>query len=270
MNKILDDISLIITTYNKPEALELVLNSVSKQVFLPFEVIIADDGSDKLTEDIVKRYQKILPVEVVHSWQENKGFRVSMNRNNAVRIARGSYIIFIDGDLILDRRFVYDHWIFRKKGCFINGSFISISPETTWKLFRGKETVLGPFSKGIKGRFKAIYFPFFNKMVKGPQYTHDRIRGGQWSLWKDDYYLVNGYDEIYNGWGFEDSDMAYRVMNAGIKRLNIKQCAIAFHLFHEPSSKHAIGINKDLLKDTILTKRIKARIGMIKDDNELE
>lgn len=269
MNEILNDITLIITTYNRPEALELVLDSVAKQVFFPLEVIIADDGSDELTANIVKRYQKILPVEVIHSWQEDNGFRLAASRNNAVMKAHGNYLIFVDGDLILHKRFVYDHWRQRKIRSFINGSFVPITPNTTNKLSRGKEMVLGPFSKGIESRLKAIYFPLFNKFFKGPQYTHKRIRGGQFSLWKEDYIRVNGFDESFNGWGFEDADMAYRLMNAGVKRLNIKQCAIAFHLYHAPSSKHAIGINKDILKETMATKRIEAKIGMIKSHNSM-
>ena len=51
-------VSLIITTYNRPDALLLVLRSIERQTKLPNEVIIADDGSINETKIIISNYQK--------------------------------------------------------------------------------------------------------------------------------------------------------------------------------------------------------------------
>jgi hypothetical protein len=51
-------ISLIIVTYNRPEALSLILKSIEKQKVLPDEVVIADDGSGKETQETIHKFQK--------------------------------------------------------------------------------------------------------------------------------------------------------------------------------------------------------------------
>ena len=51
-------VSLIITTYNWPEALFLVLKSVKNQFRMPDEIIVADDGSNKETTSLIKKFSK--------------------------------------------------------------------------------------------------------------------------------------------------------------------------------------------------------------------
>ncbi|MBU0946765.1 MAG: glycosyltransferase, partial [Proteobacteria bacterium] len=101
--------SLIITTYNWKEALELSVRSVFKQTHLPSEIIIADDGSKSDTRQLIESLQKISPVNIVHSWQQNKGFRLSRSRNKALSIAQGNYIILIVGDILIEENFIADH-----------------------------------------------------------------------------------------------------------------------------------------------------------------
>lgn len=62
-------ISLVVTTYNWPAALELVLISIRRSDVFPTEVIIADDGSKKETAELIKRYQTDFPVPLYHCWQ---------------------------------------------------------------------------------------------------------------------------------------------------------------------------------------------------------
>jgi predicted glycosyltransferase involved in capsule biosynthesis len=52
------------------------------------------------------------------------------------------------------------------------------------------------------------------------------------SFWREDVIRINGYDEYFEGWGAEDSDFAFRLLNSGVKRLPLKFAAIAFHLWH--------------------------------------
>ena len=94
-------VSLIITTYNRPESLILVLNSIENQTIVPQEVIIADDGSTVETKEIIVKFQKDSDLNIIHSWQEDNGFRAAKSRNKAIAKSSGDYIIFIDGDIIL-------------------------------------------------------------------------------------------------------------------------------------------------------------------------
>ena len=107
-------VSLIITTYNRPDALMLVLQSIANQTKLPEEVIIADDGSDNNTKELITNFQESSSFNIVHSWQEDKGFRAANSRNKAIAISNFEYIVLVDGDMILHPKFIQDQkgtWI---------------------------------------------------------------------------------------------------------------------------------------------------------------
>lgn len=88
--------SLIITTYNREDALNVVLKSVAKQTLLPDEILIADDGSTQATAEVIRAHQKILPIPLIHCHHPDLGFRVSHIRNKAIRNASGDYIILTE------------------------------------------------------------------------------------------------------------------------------------------------------------------------------
>ena len=75
---------LIITTYNRPDALELVLKSIEAQTKIPNEVIIADDGSDNSTKNLIDKFISSSSINLIHSWQKDLGFRVAESRNRAI------------------------------------------------------------------------------------------------------------------------------------------------------------------------------------------
>ena len=90
-------ISLIVTTYKRKDALEVVLLSILKQSLLPKEVIIADDGSGEDTKRLIDRYKAEFPVPLLHCWQADEGFRAAKIRNKAMALATQEYIVMIDG-----------------------------------------------------------------------------------------------------------------------------------------------------------------------------
>ena len=124
-------ISLIVTTYNRPDALSLVFKSIQNQVIKPFEVIVADDGSDERTRKAIENYRRTSSYKIIHSFQSDKGFRASRSRNKAIAKANGDYIILIDGDMILHSEFIKDHAFNAKSGFFIQGSRVLLSEMQT-------------------------------------------------------------------------------------------------------------------------------------------
>ena len=62
-------ISIVVSTYNWPEALDLSLKSLSAQTDSNFEIIVADDGSGCETARVVEEWCRKSPVKVIHSWQ---------------------------------------------------------------------------------------------------------------------------------------------------------------------------------------------------------
>ena len=122
-------VTLVITTYNWPAALDLTLQSVARQSVAPTEIIVADDGSGPETEEVVTRWQERLPTPLVHVWQADEGFRLARSRNRAIAAARGDYVIIVDGDMVLHRHFIADHVRAARHGCFIQGVRLLTGPK---------------------------------------------------------------------------------------------------------------------------------------------
>lgn len=265
-------VSLIIATYNWKEALELVLKSVLQQKILPNEVLIADDGSREDTRQLIEAYQKKFPIPLYHIWHKDEGFRLSAIRNKAIAKAKYEYIIQIDGDVVLHPNFVGDHKRFAQKDCFITGSRVLLSPETTAFAFQNKTTHFNVFTKGIGNRFNAIYCPFFNVFSK-PQNAPiekmtSRIRGCNMSFWKKDLMEINGYDEDFVGWGREDSDIVIRLIKKGCFRKKIKLAAVQYHLYHKEHSKDNLEANHILMEKVLKDSNYKAKNGIIKSNDK--
>ncbi|MGZ8538331.1 MAG: glycosyltransferase, partial [Flavisolibacter sp.] len=157
--------SLLISTYNWPEALRLCLMSVKEQVVLPDEVIIADDGSTEATSNLIKEFSKDFPVEIKHIWHTDEGFRLSSIRNKGIAAAAGDYIIQIDGDLILHSHFVADHLQLRKPGHFITGSRVLLSQSSTEKHIFHQSIDIKKWSINKKNHFNGFRNRFISRLL---------------------------------------------------------------------------------------------------------
>ncbi|QOR73480.1 glycosyltransferase family 2 protein [Cruoricaptor ignavus] len=260
--------SLIIATYNWPEALETVLKSAVSQSIPPDEILIADDGSSQQTADLIRKFQSENRVPIHHIWHEDKGFRLAEIRNKAIAKSQHDYIIQIDGDVILHRNFVKDHKNLAKKNCFITGSRVLLSPEFSKEILTEKQTKISPFSKGIKNAQNAIYFPIFNKFAKPENNPLEkmttRIRGCNMSFWRQDLLEINGYDESFVGWGREDSDLVIRLIKKGCYRRKVKFAAVQYHLYHKENSKENLEKNHQILEEALKRKGFWAENGIVK------
>ncbi len=253
-------ISLIISTYNKPEYLFHCLNSISKLDEFPDEIIVADDGSGKETAELIEKFRQQLSAPLFHVWQEDQGFRLSRSRNNGIIKSSGDYLIFIDDDIILHPDFISDHRRFAKKNCLYCGSRVRLSPEKTSQTIKSGQYHFPFWANGLESRENAIRIPFLHKFISGPKYTHQRMRGCHMAFWKEDLIRINGFDERYKSWGYEDSDAVMRMMHSGVKRINLKWAAICYHMYHPINQKTS---NNDvLLFEVIRTKSIRSQIGI--------
>ncbi|MCB6973295.1 MULTISPECIES: glycosyltransferase family 2 protein [Butyricimonas] len=225
--------SLIVSTYNRPCALALCLESVRRQKQLPDEVIVGDDGSRDDTRILIESFQKDFPVPLLHIWQEDKGFRLAQCRNKCIAKAKYEYIIQIDGDIILNPYFVADHIACAEEGCYIKGGRVNIMESRTEQLCKDRTyTSLGFFSRGLTRRENSIRCLSLAKYLAPRRKTRPGL-GCNMSFWKKDLIQVNGYDEYYVGWGGEDYDLSIRLQNIGRQKLALKFAAIGFHLWHE-------------------------------------
>ena len=154
-------VSLIITTYNRPDALKLVLQSITSQSVLPNEIIIADDGSKNSTKKCIDEFKNFFSIPLIHSWQEDKGFIVAKSRNKAIAKSKFDYIILIDGDVILHDKFIEDHLKHAEMGFFVQGSRVILNKRATEELLSNNSNV-SFFSRGLSNRKNAIYSNFLS------------------------------------------------------------------------------------------------------------
>ena len=244
-------VSLIFTTYNWPESLILALRSIEKQTIVPEEVIIADDGSTAETKEIIDKFQKDSDLNIIHSWQEDKGFRVAQSRNKAIVKSSGDYIILVDGDMILHRKFIQDHIKNAQANYFVQGSRVLLTEDKSEKILDSKRTSFSFFSTGLKNRKNAIRSNLLSKIFSSKKNYLKGVRSCNMAFFKDDCMKVNGFNEDFIGWGREDSEFAVRLLNSGINRKNVRFNMIQFHLWHKEATRDSLGQNDATLHSAI-------------------
>ena len=258
-------VSLIVATYNSPDYLSLCLRSIANQRHMPDEIIIADDGSTNQTLEVIEQFKKLLKVPVIHVWHEDTGFRLAEIRNKAIARAQGSYIIQIDGDVILNPHFVADHLAFAGKEVLLQGSRAMLQPEVSRELVTGKIHSVGLFSGGLKRRENAFHFPLLGRFLadryRNP-YPVYYARGCNMSFNRADFIRVNGYDETFIGWGHEDSDLTLRMMNAGIRKKYLKFTAIVYHLYHSEEKRIQDSPNLKMMEEHLRNHTIRCEKGI--------
>lgn len=244
-------ISLIITTYNWKEALRLSLESVLRQKILPFEVIVADDGSGEETAKVIRSVAAAAPISIVHSWQEDKGFRLARSRNRAIARARGEYIILIDGDILLERHFVQDHHRFARPGFFVQGTRVLLNKTLSEQVILSGRLESTFCRHGVENRKNCLRSDIMSKLFSFKSKKLRGVRTCNFAFWREDAVRVNGFNEEFIGWGREDSEFTARLMNIGIRRQNIKFNALAYHLYHPISDRKHLAENDNILQRTI-------------------
>lgn len=236
-------ISVLITVHNRFHLLKSNLLSLSRQSVTPDEVIISDDGS---REKILKALQSMAPdfsFRLRYVRQENKGFRAARVRNNAANLSTGDLLIFLDQDIVGTHGFIETFAIDAKPGEFRVAYPVRLSQEQTEKVTGamlasgdfGALISAAQFSKVIRQYRKEVLYARLHALHLrrfGP-----KLRSGVFSVFRQDYFKVNGFDEMYRGWGNEDDDLGRRFHAAGITGFNPFRNEFPLHLYHEPNNE---------------------------------
>ena len=238
--------SLLISTYNWPEALELVLLSVDNQTERPDEILIADDGSSEETKILIEDFQKKITVPIHHFWHEDKGFRKAIILNKAIAAAKGDYIIQLDGDCIMHKDFVRDHKALAQPNVYLFGSRVNIQEEFLPKLFASQKIKFNFFDQSIKKRTRNLRFPVLSSLYKTTDAISEKMRGCNVSFWRKDVIAVNGYNEEFEGWGREDSELIIRMMHNGVLGRRLRYRGIVYHIWHKVKDQSRFEINDTL------------------------
>lgn len=258
-------VSLIIITYNAPQYLALVLESVRRQRVMPFEVVVADDGSTDETRKLIDSLRPNFPCLLKHAWHEDDGFRIARIRNEAIKLSEGDYLIFSDGDLMLNRHFVADFTSAARSGMALIGTRLFLSEPFTQKMLV-EGAAYKPFcalsGKSEKNWLNGVRIPNLYKFFQVYDLPKTSLRGGLLGVFRSDMLAVGGWDSLYEGWGSEDTDLIVRLIHHGLKARKLKHQGLTYHLWHPHNSRAAQSRNEDMLKACIREKRVKAINGL--------
>lgn len=253
-------ISLVISTYNRPEALAKSLAGVALQTRAPDELLIADDGSEPPTRHLIQSWTQSQSVPTKHIWQAHEGFRKTIILNETVATATGDYLVFTDGDCVPHPKFIADHAVLAEEGFWVQGRRCFVREAFVSEFAADKIPAWGWMISGkISGATKGIRWPV--PVVRRD--TKQRgIIGCNMGFWRTDLMAVNGFDEDYTGWGAEDSDVGTRVYHLGRRRKFVYGRAITFHLNHPqlPRVNYAAGLAR--LAETIASKKVRCEHGL--------
>jgi glycosyltransferase involved in cell wall biosynthesis len=263
-------ISVVITTYNRPDALEAVVRACFMQNDKNFEIIIADDGSTANTQDCVRRLAEGAPMPVRHVWQPDEGFRAAMARNRGTLAARGDYIIFLDGDCIPQRDFIARHRALSEPGCLVSGSRILMSERLTRRVIEQgiaipDTGVLTRMAWRLRGDLNktlqlGLRWPDLGRVRNS--FSWRRIKSCNLAVWRSDLERVNGFDESFTGWGHEDSDLVVRLFHAGVKRKDGAFATEVFHLWHREAQRDQESSNRRVVLERAEAKVTQATVGL--------
>jgi predicted glycosyltransferase involved in capsule biosynthesis len=201
---------------------------------------------------------------LVHVWHEDIGFTKSTILNKAIAQSQGDYIIQVDGDCIMHPNFIKDHIEFASKNCYLYGSRVNILPNAIEGVFAKNKIAFTAFSTEIKNKTRAIHFPFLSQFYKSHFGISKKFRGCNVSFWQKDFIAINGYNEDYEGWGREDSDLVIRMGNNGVKAKRLRYAGIVYHIHHKINSKHNFELNDKMQNETILEKTVVIKNGIDK------
>ncbi len=233
--------SLIICTYNAPRELEFGLCGVTRQSVMPHEIIIADDGSEDKTKALVERWRDRLNCPVKHIWQSDRGYRKARIVNEAVRQSSGDYLLFLDGDSFPHPRWVEDHMATARPEMVQCGRRVKLGPELS-------PTIC--IEDIEAGRFDGLSGPLIRSALKKDtlrlglgvrlpkaiaRIIHSRPRrlmGVNYSMPREAFMAVNGYDEAWTFYGHEDFDIEQRLKRAGYPFQSILNRGIVYHVHH--------------------------------------
>jgi len=259
-------VSLIITTYNWPEALLLVLKSIEKQSINPAEIIIADDGSRKETANIIKKFSRKTKINIIHSWQEDIGYRLSMSRNKAIAKSKCEYIVMIDGDMILHPNFIEDHINFSKPGTFVQGVRAKIAGSKSNEILKNGSIFFKTFDIGLKSRRYSIRSKLLCFLFSGKKYFNrlNMFLGCNMAFFRRDCININGFNEDFIGWGRDDSEFGARMLHSGLNRRDLRFNAVAYHIHHEGNSRAMLERNHQIYLETLKRKIIRCTNGIDK------
>lgn len=231
------EISVIVSTYDRPSELARVLEGYRLQTFRDFEVVVADDGSAQPTLDVVAHYSKLPDLKLLHARHEHDGFRAAAARNMGVRASSGKWIVFADGDCVPFPDFLAEHAKARDAGSFLAGDRYLLEEDearavTVEAVASQAAFAAAPEREKARLRSLARKNAFYRVTRLKPE--RPKLLTANASVSRESFLAVNGLDERFRGWGREDDDLRRRLVRLGTRPRSVVGRANLLHLWHPP------------------------------------
>ena len=201
--------SIIVPTYNRPDEVDELLDSLARQTYKNFELVIVEDGSTEPCKDIVERYADRLNIR--YFYKENSG--PGDSRNYGMERARGNYLIFFDSDCLIPEQYMERvHAALSKHG---------------YDAYGGPDDAHPSFSDTQKAINYAMTSFITTGGIRGGKKQLDRYQPRSFNMGvsREVYEQVGGFSDIHPG---EDPDWSFRIMKAGFK-VNLIPEAYVYH-----------------------------------------
>jgi glycosyltransferase involved in cell wall biosynthesis len=262
-------VAVIVSTYEWPEALEVVLRAFDDQSDTDFELVVADDGSSPATRSVVDGW-RASGDRLVHVRQPDEGFRLARVLNLGALATNAHYLVFVHGESIPRPHFTRALRMCAIPGWFAAGRRVDLSEHLTtrvlaehlpvhrwgmweWLRHRGDARPLLSLTRRDRRRVGADRQPEF--------VPRDRAYGYLLGVAREHFEQVNGYDMRFEGWGEEDVDIAVRLRRTGLRCGHPGPDATLLHLAHT-TNMSARRPNWDLLQETEQSDRTEAVEGL--------
>jgi glycosyltransferase involved in cell wall biosynthesis len=257
-------LALVVTTYERPDALAAVLDSVERQRDAPDEIIVADDGSATPTQELIASFARRSAVPARPVSQPHRGFRLTRLRNLAIASSTADYLVFVDGDMLLHPEFVGDHRRIARRDHFTQGVRVYADAALTARLLADPRLSVNAATPGLGGlrRGYLLRSPRLAAAMRRTANSFIAIKGCNQAFWRADLVRVNGFNEAIEGWGPEDKELCARLLHAGVARQTLLFGGIAIHLHHPPASRGALPFNRAVLEETVRSGRIRCERGL--------
>jgi len=262
--------AVIVTTYNRPDALAAVLAGYLAQSVQSFELLVADDGSIDTTRKVVDDFRGRVPFPVHHVWHEDRGFRAAAIRNRALAATHADYIVFSDGDCVPATDFVARHQRLAERGWFVAGNRVLLNQSFTQRALAaalplhryGTLDWLAAWCKRDVNRLLPLLRLGDGDWRHAAPQRWEGVKTCNLAAWRDDLARINGLDESYSGWGLEDSDLVIRLTHAGVKHKSGRFATPVFHLWHAENDRSRLAGNRRRLDAILQSDRVRAESGL--------
>ncbi len=225
---------MIVATYNQPGPLRLALAALAEQTDRDFDLIVADDGSTPSSQALVERAAHDFGLRARVLWQPVDGFRKARAQNRAALETDAELLVFLDGDCLPFRDLIAQHRRAARPGEFCAGAVVFLDIATTHALSEPSVRA-GAHERSLtlRERLRALHVHWRNTTNFARRIERPRIRGANFAVCAKLFRAVDGYDEVFGGYGKEDSDLRNRMRNAGARGISLWHRAFVAHLARE-------------------------------------